>query len=83
MAVNGQAVLENVRRYRTIASLCRQAAAFRPHQRGSLLEQAHAWEERAVAELEGYFSASKSASETQIARRPHYAPARREMFVAA
>ncbi|WP_091956595.1 hypothetical protein [Bradyrhizobium shewense] len=50
------AVMENVRRYRAIASLCRQSAAFRPIQRDSLLAQAAAWEERAIAELERYFS---------------------------
>jgi hypothetical protein len=82
MAVNGQAVLENVRRYRTIASLCRQAAAFRPHQRGSLLEQAHAWEERAVAELEGYFSASNAAADAAAQRSVH-ARARLGMFATA
>lgn len=54
--MNGQAILENVRRYRAIASLHRQTAAFRPHQRRSLLEQASAWESRALAELEAYFS---------------------------
>lgn len=53
--MNGNAVLENVRRYRTIASLCRQTAAFRPLQRGSLLDQAEEWESRAVSELEAYF----------------------------
>jgi hypothetical protein len=53
--MNGNAVLENVRRYRTIASLYRQTAAFRPLQRGSLLGQAEEWERRAVAELEAYF----------------------------
>jgi hypothetical protein len=53
--MNGNAVLENVRRYRTIASLYRQTAAFRPLQRGSLLGQAEEWEYRAVAELEAYF----------------------------
>ena len=53
--MNGQAILENVRRYRAIASLHRQAAAFRPRQRLSLLEQASAWEYRALAELEAYF----------------------------
>jgi hypothetical protein len=49
-----EAVLENVRRYRAIASLCRQTAAFRPLQR-SLLDQAEEWEHLAVAELEAYF----------------------------
>jgi hypothetical protein len=51
------AVSENVRRYRTIASLYRQTAAFRPHQRLSLLDQAEIWEHRAVVELEAYFEA--------------------------
>ncbi|WP_249147908.1 hypothetical protein [Bradyrhizobium jicamae] len=56
--MTGLAVMENVRRYRAIASLCRQAAAFRPVQRCSLLTQAEAWEQRAIVELEGYFAAS-------------------------
>ena len=51
------AILENVRRYRTIASLCRQTAAFRPLHSGSLLAQANEWEHRAVAELEAYYEA--------------------------
>jgi hypothetical protein len=53
--MNGLAVMENVRRYRAIASLCRQAAAFRPIQQHSLLAQAEEWEHQAVSELEGYF----------------------------
>ncbi|WP_456636400.1 hypothetical protein [Bradyrhizobium sp. USDA 10063] len=55
--MNGTAVLENVRRFRTIASLCRQTAAFRPIQSCSLLAQAEEWEHMAVAELEDYFAA--------------------------
>ncbi|HLI98748.1 MAG TPA: hypothetical protein VKT76_03445 [Bradyrhizobium sp.] len=55
-----KAILENVRRYRAIASLYRQTAAFRPHQRPSLLEQAHEWEGRALAELEAYFASEDS-----------------------
>ena len=54
--MNGHAILENVRRYRGIASLYRQTAAFRPGQRWSLLEQAREWEERALSELETYFA---------------------------
>jgi hypothetical protein len=54
-SMNGKAILENVRRYRAIASLYRQTAAFRPLQHLSLLEQASEWERRAIAELEGYF----------------------------
>ena len=54
--MSGEAVLENVRRYRAIASLYRQTAAFRPRQRCSLLAQAEAWEHTATTELEGYFA---------------------------
>ena len=53
-----EAVLENVRRFRTIASLYRQTAAFRPGQSWSLLGQAKDWEHRALAELETYFERS-------------------------
>jgi hypothetical protein len=54
---SGHAILENVRRYRGIASLFRQTAAFRPGQSWSLLEQAGDWEARALSELETYFAA--------------------------
>ncbi len=53
--MNGSAVMENVRRYRAIASLYRQTAAFRPRQSWSLLDQAREWEQLALAELETYF----------------------------
>jgi hypothetical protein len=55
--MNSLAIMENVRRYRTIASLYRQTAAFRPVSSCSLLEQAREWEHRAVAELEAYYDA--------------------------
>ena len=55
--MSGQAILENVRRYRAIASLHRQTAAFRPGQRWSLLDQAKRWEQMALVELEAYFEA--------------------------
>jgi hypothetical protein len=58
--MNGKAIQENVRRYRAIASLYRQTAAFRPHQRLTLLEQAREWESRALTELEAYFTPSES-----------------------
>lgn len=54
--ISGHAILENVRRYRGIASLYRQTAAFRPGQSWSLLEQARDWEARALSELEAYFA---------------------------
>jgi hypothetical protein len=57
MLINGEAILENVRRYRAIASLHRQTAAFRPGQRWSLLDQAEQWERQALVELEAYFEA--------------------------
>ena len=62
MLINGQANLENVRRYRAIASLHRQTAAFRPHQRWSLLDQAEHWERLALVELEAYFEARVAAN---------------------
>jgi hypothetical protein len=55
MPVSGKAVLENVHKYRAIASLYRQTATFRPVQSWSLLWQAERWEQLALAELETYF----------------------------
>ena len=63
--MTGKATLENVRRYRAIASLYRQTAAFRPMQRLSLLERATEWEDRALAELEAHFSVREQVSPTQ------------------
>ena len=60
--MSGKAVLENVRRYRTIASLYRQTAAFRPDQKWSLLAQAFEYERLARTELEGYFTPCDTAS---------------------
>ena len=59
MARSGEAIMANVRRYRAIASLWRQTAAFRPDQSWSLLEQAERWESLAVTELEAYFNVGK------------------------
>jgi hypothetical protein len=60
--MSGNAVLENVRRYRTIASLYRQTAAFRPAQRWTLLAQAYEYERLAMTELEAHFTGYDSAS---------------------
>jgi hypothetical protein len=57
MPVSGEIVLQNVRRYRAIASLYRQTATFCPIQSWSLLGQAERWEQLALAELEAYFRA--------------------------
>jgi hypothetical protein len=65
--VSGKAVLENVRRYRTIASLYRQTAAFRPDQKWSLLAQAFEYERLARTELEGYFNVCDIASRWEMA----------------
>ena len=65
--MSGKAVLENVRRYRTIASLYRQTAAFRPAQKWTLLEQADEWERRAMTELEAHFTIPTSASRWDVA----------------
>ena len=71
MVMSGEVVMENVRRYRAIASLYRQTAAFRPLQSWSLLRQAEEWEHLAVAELEAYFNVCSSRhddQEPQVAR---------------
>jgi hypothetical protein len=65
--MSGNAILENVRRYRAIASLCRQTATFRPTQKWTLLEQAYEWERRAMSELEGYFAVRDSGSRLGMA----------------
>jgi hypothetical protein len=64
--MSGKAILENVRRYRAIASLCRQTAAFRPAQKCTLLEQACEWERRAISELEGYFAIRDGGSRWDV-----------------
>jgi hypothetical protein len=61
-----EAVLENVRRFRAIASLYRQTAAFRPDQSWSLLGQAKDWEYRALAELETYFGSAAQPINAQL-----------------
>ena len=65
--MSGMAVLENMRRYRTIASLCRQTAAFRPAQKWTLLAQAYEWERLAITELEAHFIPPNTASLWEMA----------------
>jgi len=57
--MQGLAVMETVRRYRAIASLYRQTAAFRPDQKWSLLGHAFEYEHRALSELESYFNSEQ------------------------
>jgi hypothetical protein len=61
--MSNKAVLENVRRYRAVASLYRQTAAFRPGQRHSLVAEAERWENLALSQLEAYFSANGGAQQ--------------------
>jgi hypothetical protein len=60
--MSAKAILEKLRRYRTIASLCRQTATFRPAQKWTLLAQAFEWERLAMTELEGYFTVRDTAA---------------------
>ena len=81
MVMNGQIVMENVRRYRAIASLCRQTAALRPLQKWSLLDQAEGWE-RLAAE-EAYFMVCNSPGGDHELKATPRAEARREFLAAA
>ena len=73
MINSATAVFENVRRFRTIASLYRQTASFRPHQRLSLLDQAAIWDHRAMVELETYFEAQgEDIAQAQIYAQPEW-----------
>jgi hypothetical protein len=65
--MGGTAVFENVRRFRTIASLYRQTAVFRPAQKWTLLEQACEWERRAMWELEVHFANRDAGSQWEWA----------------
>jgi hypothetical protein len=82
MPTNRETVLENVRRYRAIASLYRQTAAFRPLQRGSLLDHAQEWDNLALTALESYFVPAMPGHDQQPQGVP-CAHARWEMMAAA
>jgi hypothetical protein len=82
MPTNREVVLENVRRYRAIASLYRQTAAFRPLQSGSLLDHAQEWENLALTTLESYFVPGMPGHDKQP-QDARYAPARWETMAAA
>jgi hypothetical protein len=49
--------MENVRRYRALASLCRQQAAYRPLENWQLLGQAEHFEHLAEIALKAHFEA--------------------------
>lgn len=52
-----EGLMENVRRYRALASLCRQQAAYRPLQSWELLGQAEHFEHLAEIALKAHFDA--------------------------
>ena len=83
MSTSGKAVMENVRRYRAIASLYRRTATFRPKQSWSLLRQADEWEQLAVAELEAYFNLGDRAVVDMRSGHPRHAAPRWDMVAAA
>jgi hypothetical protein len=60
-------VPENVRKFRTIASLYRQTAAFRPARKWTLLAQAYEYERLAMTELEAHFTIRDNASSDVVA----------------
>jgi hypothetical protein len=70
--MNGNSILEDVRRYRAIASLYRQTAALRPLQRASLLGQAHEWEHLAIEALEAYFAVGNVAHDPKPIGSSHF-----------
>lgn len=59
--------MENVRRYRALASLCRQQAAYRPLQSWDLLGQAEHFEHLAEAELKAHFEACNAQHAEDLA----------------
>jgi hypothetical protein len=81
MVMDRQIVTENVRRYRAIASLCRQTAALRPLQKWSLLDQAEGWE-RLAAE-EAYFVVCNSPVDDRELEATPRGKARWELLAAA
>ncbi|MBR0774606.1 hypothetical protein JQ625_07175 [Bradyrhizobium diazoefficiens] len=59
--------MENVRRYRALASLCRQQAAYRPLQNWQLLGQAEHFEYLAEVALKAHFDACNGQSDAVAA----------------
>jgi hypothetical protein len=59
--------MENVRRYRALASLCRQQAAYRPLQNWELLGQAEHFEYLAEVELKAHFDACNAQGDESVA----------------
>ena len=64
--IKREILMENVRRYRAMASLCRQQAAYRPLQSWELLGQAEHFEHLAETELKAHFAACNTQSADQV-----------------
>ncbi|MDH2343687.1 hypothetical protein QCM77_13870 [Bradyrhizobium sp. SSUT18] len=62
--------MENVRRYRALASLCRQQAAYRPLQNWELLGQAEHFEHLAEVELKAHFDACNAQHDEDAVEAP-------------
>jgi len=65
--IKREILMENVRRYRALASLCRQQAAYRPLQSWELLGQAEHFEHLAETELKAHFAACNTQSVNETA----------------
>ena len=61
-----ESLLENVRRYRALASLCRQQAAYRPLQNWELLGQAEHFEYLAEMALKAHFDACNAQHDEDV-----------------
>jgi hypothetical protein len=61
--------MKNASRYRALASLCRQQAAYKPAQSWHLLGQAERWEHLAEEELASYFKECNTASSDALVTR--------------
>jgi hypothetical protein len=58
----------NASRYRALASLCRQQAAYNPAQSWHLLGQAERWEHLAEEELASHFKDCNTASSGDVSK---------------
>jgi len=60
--------MKNVLRFRAMGSLCRQQAAYNPHQRWNLLAQAEHWERLAAVEMASHFEECNTSRSSDLAK---------------
>jgi len=60
--------MKNVLRFREMGSLCRQQAAYNPHQRWNLLAQAEHWEHLAAVEMASHFEECNTNRSSDLAK---------------